>query len=401
MIEALSRVEAAPLRAAGATRVRDWLARSLEALSREAHVRGQPEASRVSTEAPLDTRHAPLDPSTLGSLLSPEVLRDAIETSCEVRGELAAAQAQLAGRAPVGRVGLVLPGNVETAIVRPLVWALLARDAVAIRVSSRHAGIAPRLHAQLLAHDAELSRAVAVLRTAREDHDALRALSRWADRLHVWGSDATVAELARLTDRELMAHGTGLSLALVTREAAARADRLDDALARLALDVARYDQRGCLSPQVCLVEEGGAIEPSRWARGLHTALEALGPRFPRGAITPEERAAERLHRDAALAIGAELWVGADHAVSLERGAIRRCPTVRNLAVHVMSRAEIVGLAARLGPQLKSVGVLDDADVAPVSAWLGTRAHVVPFGRMQTPSLLAPADGAPPWHGLVA
>jgi hypothetical protein len=82
---------------------------------------------------------------------------------------------------------------------------------------------------------------------------------------------------------------------------------------------------------------------------------------------------------------------------VEQGAIRDTPGLRNVAVHTMSRAAIDALLARLGSRLKSLGVVDLA-AWPAGARLG--AHVVEIGAMQTPGLLAPADGAPPWTGFV-
>jgi hypothetical protein len=114
-------------------------------------------------------------------------------------------------------------------------------------------------------------------------------------------------------------------------------------------------------------------------------------------VEREEAARERAWRDTAHALADWVGVGASHAVSAERGALRDTPGLRNVAVHTISSAAIDVLVARLGPRLKSIGVVD-RDAWPAHAEGGP--HVVAIGAMQTPGLLAPADGAPPWTGFV-
>lgn len=373
--------DATALAAAPSARVEAWIDRALARVARRA-------------------RDGELSPTVLGSALSTPALLDAIETSTTVRREIGEAASVLAGHRPVGRVAMILPANVETAVVRPLVWALLARNAVGLRVSSRHAGLAPVLLETLREEDAPLARALVLVRSDREDRAVRASLAAWADRLHVWGRDETVAAVrADLDDARIVSHGSGLSLAFVTREGALRLDT--GAFGQLALDVARYDQRGCLSPHAVLVEEGASVSAADVALRLHQALCALERAMPRGVLSPEEATHARAWRDTAHAIAAHVHETPDHAVSVEPGELRTCPGVRHVAVHVRSRGRVHELVSRLGGALKSLAVVDAEDVASVTRWLAPRAHVVPFGRMQTPSLLDPADHAPPWTGFVA
>jgi hypothetical protein len=183
-----------------------------------------------------------------------------------------------------------------------------------------------------------------------------------------------------------------LSLAIVTRADAARLD-----VSALARDVARHDQRGCLSPHAVLLEESASLDAPTLARSLFEALSQLEPTWPRGRMELDESARERTWRDTAQALGDWVGVAPSHAVSAERGAVRDTPGLRNVAVHTLSRAAIDTLLVRLGASLKSLGVVDP-DAWPTRREPGP--HVVPIGAMQTPSLLAPADGAPPWTGFV-
>jgi hypothetical protein len=54
---------------------------------------------------------------------------------------------------------------------------------------------------------------------------------------------------------------------------------------RAALDVAMYDQQGCLSPHLFYVEMGGAVSPKEFTRLLAEELETLSINLPRGKIS--------------------------------------------------------------------------------------------------------------------
>ena len=369
--DTLGELDARALRVADERRVHSWILRACEGLAAEAERRAGDETTRLSRA----------------------VFHDAVVTAIPTAAELVEASRALGNRAPIGHVAMLLPSNVETAVVRPLVWALLCRDAVAMRVSSRCAGIAAPLVAQLVRADPALGRALGVLALEREDHAGFASLSGWADAMHAWGHAETIARLEASLGRRVVAHGSGLSLAVVSREGSGALD-----LAALARDVARHDQRGCLSPHAIVLEEGAALDATTLARRLFATLTELEARWPRGRIEPHEAALERSWRDTAMALADWVGVAPHHAVSVERGAIRDTPGLRNIAVHAMSRAAIESLLVRLGSSLKCVGVAEPAGWIEAAAG---KAHVVPLGRMQIPGLLAPADGAPPWAGLVA
>ncbi len=380
----LRAIDGSALRTASSSEVIAWIRASLEALASES-----------------DGEAGALAPETLGSPLSRAVLNDAIAVACGIGGDLERAAASLEGREPAGRVAMVLPSNVETAAIRPLVWALLARDAVALRLSSRRAGVTRRFAEILAEHHAELARALAVISFPREDVDATRTLLGWADVVHAWGDDTTMHALQAIEARRpLVSHGRGLGLAMIE---ASEVDSLEgDAWEALAVDVARHDQRGCLSPHALLVLGATEDQAVEAAYALDRALGALAAWFPRGALEEHERASCRVWRDTALAIGSTLLEGSVHAIAVERGPLRSCPAGRHLAVHALTHADAEALVRAVGPHLKTVGLPSEEAVARAPAWLRDGgAHVVPWGAMQTPGLLAPADGAAPWTGFVA
>ena len=88
---------------------------------------------------------------------------------------------------------------------------------------------------------------VSVPGTSRE----LYELCNHADVVSVYGSDETVAAVRRQLGRttRLLPHGHGVSLAWVPARALSSAARARAAARALSIDIAAYDQRGCLSPQ--------------------------------------------------------------------------------------------------------------------------------------------------------
>ena len=78
--------------------------------------------------------------------------------------------------------------------------------------------------------------------------------------------------------------GRGLGVVAPAASANANDDSVDALAAAFALDVAAYDQRGCLSPQVLYVQENGWVSPQRFAERLHHALRKVAVTLPRGPI---------------------------------------------------------------------------------------------------------------------
>jgi hypothetical protein len=54
-----------------------------------------------------------------------------------------------------------------------------------------------------------------------------------------------------------------------------------------ALAVAMFDQKGCVSPQVVWIEEGGRVSPAAWAELLAQELDLLDRSLPSGPVDPD------------------------------------------------------------------------------------------------------------------
>src|SRR4029453_19158088 len=102
------------------------------------------------------------------------------------------------------------------------------------------------------------------------------------------GSGAAVARVgARVAPpRRLVGYGHRVSFAALGPALLGDAGALADACARLALDVALWDQLGCLSP-VSLLVAGDAAAARRVGEALAGALARAERELPRGEVSPE------------------------------------------------------------------------------------------------------------------
>lgn len=261
-------------------------------------------------------------------------------------------------RAP-RRVVHVLAGN-----VLPPTFALLVRGWVLGAAQwLRPAGREPLFAACVAAALPELAPALAdtlaVLWWPHDDARTAPAVLGGAQLVTAHGDDASVAALERQVALQAPAarfvgHGSRWSLALVS--AAAQTE----ATARgLALDVALFDQQGCLSPSLVLAERGPGLET--WCGAVAAALADLERRMPRGPLPPPARAALRHWRraarlDQALGSALRLWESDGStawALVLRRDLpVPLSPLDRHLAVVPVATVDDIG--ALLGARCRQV-----------------------------------------------
>ena len=352
-----------------------------------------------------------LPPSTA---LSPEMVDWALVTSLrEVSRErlltlLRSAGSPLVNAKPAmpSLASVVLAGNVFTASIRPI-FVLLALGVPIVCKASSHDDVFPRLLAEALNQiDAGVGGALGVCAFPGGTIPLEEALFEHADVVVVYGSDETVGALrARVKPTtRLVEHGHGVSVAFVGGAALSGTAAAAAASKRLALDVAAYDQRGCLSPHVAFVQRGGAIGPDEFAESVHRELSALGETLPRGPL-PVDIAAAQMQWRGTMAVLGRLHEGRAHAVArLEAGPLRAGPGWRNLLLLDSDGPEDVARqVAPLGVHLKSIGVAgDDGDFQRLADALAPpfSPRLCSLGSMQMPGIESLADGASPLDGLV-
>lgn len=207
-------------------------------------------------------------------------------------------------------------GTVPGVAVTSLVRALLVKSAVLLK-PGRGDVVLPKLFAEgLRTVDPELAESVGVAYWARSPGLTQVALDE-ADLVLVYGGDDTVGQVRSTlpTPTPLLAFRHRIGVGYVGPGEIG--DDVGAELAAAARAVALFDQRGCVSPHVFLVDRRGAVPPEEWARGLADALEDLERDLPSGPLSPEEGAALYQVRGAgeveAGAGGGEIYHGGPNA----------------------------------------------------------------------------------------
>lgn len=290
---------------------------------------------------------------------------------------------------------VLLGGGVPTPALPALAGPLVLGSPVLARPSSHDPVTARVFAAALAAEDPALAACLELVSFPSDDAAALGELLA-APCVVAFGSDETMAAVAaRLAPAQrFVRHGHRLSVA-VLGEGALEGPALADAAAALALDVALWDQQGCLSP-VALYVLGVARVPDALLATLDAAFADAGARWPRGRALPEAAARLAVERDTAelrAVAGADVRVAARRHFTLVAepdAPFRGSPLGRFLRVHPAADPEaLLAALAPLGPHLAAVGVAGlgahAARLAPELAALGA-ARVCPLGALQAPPL---------------
>jgi hypothetical protein len=298
----------------------------------------------------------------------------------------------------------VLAGAIPMPGVLSIVAPLALRSAVLVKPSAHDPVTAPLLARALADRDPALGAAVAVVDFRRDDAGALDALCS-ADCVVATGSDAAVSAIAARVapPRRFLAHGHRFSVALLGDEAA-RGEPVSRAADGLALDVALWDQLGCLSPVSVHVVSENLRAADRVAEALSAALARTEARLPRGRVEPEAAAAiasaraEAEMRGAAgrpvvvLAPASTAWT----VVREDAAALRGSPLHRFVRVHPAPDLESVLAALRPHRSHLAAAALagfgpDAPEVAAALEELGVSRVCAP-GELQSPPLAWRRDG---------
>ena len=161
----------------------------------------------------------------------------------------------------------------------------------------------------------------------------------------------------------------------------------------LAEDVVAFDQRGCLSPRIALVEEGTTRTSSRadaFAEALHGELERFGIEIPRGPLPAEERAASDRYV-ATMTYACRALVGTQHAIGIAPPGAPMVPCPASRHVHVAACTTEDDALALLEPLARSIVAFGSDDEASARRLAPKWARVSALGRMQRPRLDGPVD----------
>lgn len=309
---------------------------------------------------------------------------------------------------PAKLIVVVLAGNVFSAAVRAMFLPLLSGAPVLVKGASRDNVLPHFVVRAMRSVDPEIAKRCELVAFGRETPDAIHALLQHADVVSLYGDDQTLATLSAQSrpGAQVLRHGHGVSAGYVCADALRDAASIRDTAQRIALDVAAYDQRGCLSPQLVYVQQGGAIDARGFARVMYEeTLPELEQLLPPGAAALADKA-EALQWRAAAQVRGKLFDGKSFAVSYEaRTEPRPTPGGRLVGIYDCDGPDDLARSlSGVGAALKCVGVAGPREHRwrlAQSLRLMSSPRVCRAGEMQTPPFHAYVDGQPALSGFLS
>lgn len=302
-----------------------------------------------------------------------------------------------------------VPGVGATALLR----SLLVKSPTLLKPGLGDSVLPVLLARAIGEEDAELARAVAVLYWPGHREDLTRAAVARAGTVVVYGGDDSVLAVRAHTPvtARFVAYHHRVSAGVVGRDALTPT-RMKEVASEVAGAVAFFDQRGCVSPQVVFVEEGGAGGPTAFAGQVAAAMEALEAHLPAGSLAADEASSLQQLRGTAemlAASGRGFWVRHGGPVAwtvvvdpddeLTESCLAR--TVR--IVPVADVEAVPRRLARWRGHLQTVGVAGCAgrlkELANALADVGVT-RITPFARVPFPPAWWHHDGLGPLTALV-
>jgi hypothetical protein len=295
--------------------------------------------------------------------LSREGVELALTQSLETDASEAELEQLLDSVAPQPQVSVILSANVFTAAARALVLALASAPRVVVKLSSRE----PLFPQLLLAHMEPDNG------TEIELVDALHLESVNIGHVHAYGRSETLDAIARDVRVPLWRHGPGFGVAEVSGELSAAAEAL-------AVDLALFDQQGCLSPRIVFVADEQVVA---FAPLLAQQLAAMQQRVPRGRVTAEQRTAIARYRQTMRALGS-IHEGDGFLVGVSTEIVLP-PAMRS--IHLCSKSE----ATQRWLQEHAAYITAFGHDAKAPSFTIPRARYSALGYMQRPRLDGPVD----------
>jgi hypothetical protein len=263
-------------------------------------------------------------------------------------------------------------GNVPGLPLWSLISGLLVKSGTIGKVSSAEPICASIFAKVLVDIEPRLAGCLSIIWWPNEDTNTAIHLFQQSDIVLAYGGNMALAAVQAqvpVTTR-FLPHGHKLSFGMVSAFALSvvRAKRL---AAQAALDIVRYEQQGCYSPQMFYVERGAQVSPQEFAQTLCGEMATLAHKYPRTSLSIEEAlhiaSWRELHEFAMLQSPAVKVLGdkkdafvvvySDVPVSLNPSPLNRCVTV----VAVDSLLDVMPLLKDQRSYLQTVGLATDPE----------------------------------------
>jgi hypothetical protein len=292
----------------------------------------------------------------------------------------------------------IFSGNIPGVSVTSLIRALCVKSASFGKTAAGEPYFAVCFARALAEVDAELAGTLAVSYWAGGAEDLEAVAFSEAGAVIAFGSDDTVRSVACRVPAgvRFLGYPNRVGAALIGREALT-SEGARQLAGRAALDVATFDQQGCVSPHTIYVERGGEVDPLDFGRALAAELERLAAEIPRGSLSPgESTLIHQLRAQAEVRGGTVLASarGTAWTVVVEERAVFEASPL-NRVIFVCSVDDLsTALAAlqKVGRRLQTAALAAGRErIVPLAARLGAlgATRIVPIGEAAWPS--------PDWH----
>lgn len=272
-------------------------------------------------------------------------------------------------------VHVVLSANVFVGALRALALAVAAAPRVSVRMSSRESVFTRALLNTV--QDESIVGSTGIV-------EALRPST--GDEIHLYGHDDTLRRIVGglPTGVIVRAHGTGMGVVLM----GASAD-VDAVAEEVANDVVVFDQRGCLSPRIVLVE-GGNDRALAVAQALAAVLCGRERAVPIGELEPELLGERTRYWETVRVVG-ELFEAGQGSVGVS-AAVLVPPVGRNVHVVPCAAGQAEPALGGMWGFVAAIGLADGGGgLAEEVKRAAPRARYSEVGRMQRPPLDGPVD----------
>jgi len=307
--------------------------------------------------------------------------------------------------APFAWTAVLAGGTIPMPTLLSALLPLVVGSPVLLRETSKDPVTGRLLARSLAERDTLLARAFEPIEFPADDVPALESLLA-APCVVATGTDETMRAIAaRLQpDQRFVAYGHRVSIAVFGPDVATTRD---DVARGLALDIARWDQTGCLSPITGYLVGVDETAGRELARAVSQALDALSTTMPRGELPVSARALHATERaDARMRAAsgrAALFETGDAVVVLEADAQPRpAPLHRFLRLvplpSLPSLAAFGGALDDLGAPLSNVAIAgfppDERELLVHALEQRGASRITIPGQLQTPPVDWPRDGLP-------
>ena len=317
----------------------------------------------------------------------------------------------------------ILTANVPGLSYLPMVRSLMVKAPFIAKLASDEPLFGPAWIESVTRIEPKLGKCIALCHWQRDkepfnklhnqtNQSLLNALFEPCETIIVYGSKQTIHTLRDQigSHKKIIEHGHKIGLLLIGRNALHHRAAAQDLARRIALDIAVFDQRACIAPQMAYVEQGGVIDAATLCGYIEEELHQLETDLPPSRLSVDTGASLAMERNLARFKSSqqpEFKLFEKHAATIvidPEPAFNSVLPTRFLRVcPVDSLYDVLPHLAPAGTFLQNVGLETDEqtryELAEKLGQLGVSRITTP-GLMHTPSMRWKHDGVSSFSELV-